>query len=254
MVKSPPVTLVNESLAKNYFRGADPIGKRMKFVRPQDKGGWVTVVGVVEDMKQDGMAARVEPEVYVPLTQADAEGGLSVSVVIRGSADPDALIDAARREIHAIDKDLALTDVISLRNLVHTSVGDQRFRTTLLAGFAGCALFLAALGVYGVLAYSVAQRTREIGVRMALGASAAQLFRMVLRDGMRPVLVGSIVGLAGAYAVTGLIQSLLFGVAPVDPPTYLLTFAILATVALAACVVPASKAIRVDPLVSLREQ
>jgi len=254
MVKSPPVTLVNESLAKNYFRGADPIGKRMKFERPQDKGGWVTVVGVVEDMKQDGMAARVEPEVYVPLAQADAEGGLSVSVVIRGSGDPDALIAAARREIHAIDKDLALTDVISLRNLVHTSVGDQRFRTTLLAGFAGCALFLAALGVYGVLAYSVAQRTREIGVRMALGASAAQLFRMVLRDGMRPVLVGSIVGLAGAYAVTGLIQSLLFGVAPVDPPTYLLTFAILATVALAACVVPASKAIRVDPLVSLREQ
>ncbi|PYT35086.1 MAG: hypothetical protein DMG58_03120, partial [Acidobacteria bacterium] len=252
--KSPPVTLVNESLAKNYFRGADPIGKRIKFGLMQDKDPWVTVVGMVADMKQDGMAARVEPEVYVPLTQADAEGGLGVSVVVRGSCNPDALIAAARREIHAIDKDLALTDVTTLRDLVHNSVGDQRFRTTLLAGFAGCALFLAALGVYGVLAYSVAQRTREIGVRMALGASAAQLFRMVLRDGMRPVFAGSIVGMAGAYAVTGLIQSLLFGVAPVDPPTYLLTFAILAAVALAACVVPAAKAIRVDPLVSLREQ
>jgi putative ABC transport system permease protein len=253
-VKSPPVTLVNESLAKNYFRGADPIGKRMKFERPQDKGGWVTVVGVVADTKQDSMAARAEPEVYVPLTQSNPEDGLGIAVVIRGSGNPDVLIAAARHEIHAIDKDLALTDFTTLRDLVHDSVGDQRFRTTLLAGFAGCALFLAVLGVYGVLAYSVAQRTREIGVRMALGASAAQLFRMILRDGMRPVLVGSIVGLAGAYAVTGLIQSLLFGVAAIDPPTYLLTFAILAAVALAACAVPASKAIRVDPLVSLREQ
>jgi putative ABC transport system permease protein len=252
--KSPPVTLVNESLAKGYFRGADPIGKRMKFGRPQDKDGWVTVVGVVADAKQDSMAARVEPEVYVPLTQADAGGGLGVAVVIRGSGNPDAMIAGARREIHAIDKDLALTDVTTLRDLVHESVGDQRFRTSLLAGFAGCALFLAALGVYGVLAYSVAQRTREIGVRMALGASAAQLFHMVLRDGMRPVLAGSVAGLAGAYAVTGVLQSLLFGVAPVDPPTYLLTFAILAAVALTACAVPASKAIRVDPLVSLREQ
>jgi putative ABC transport system permease protein len=252
--KSPPVTLINQSLAKNYFRGADPIGKRMKFERPQDKGGWVTVVGVVEDAKQDSMAARVEPEVYVPLTQSDPEDGLGIAAVIRGSASPDALIAAARREIHAVDRDLALTDVTTLRDLVHDAVGDQRFRTSLLAGFAGCALFLAALGVYGVLAYSVAQRTREIGVRMALGASAAQLFRMVLRDGMRPVLVGSIVGLAVAYAVAGLIQSLLFGVAPVDPLTYLLTFAILAAVAVTACTVPAARAIRVDPLVSLREQ
>lgn len=253
-VKSPHVTLVNESLAKNYFRGADPVGKRMKFERPQDKGGWVEVVGVVADAKQDSMAARVEPEVYVPLTQSNPEDGLGIAVVIRGPTNPDALIAAARREIHATDKDLALTDITTLRDLVHESVGDQRFRTTLLAGFAGCALFLAALGVYGVLAYSVAQRTREIGVRMALVASAGQLFRMVLRDGLRPVFVGSIAGLAGAYAVTGLIQSLLFGVAPIDPPTYLLTFAILAAVALAACAVPASRAIRVDPLVSLREQ
>jgi len=252
--RSPPVTLVNESLAKNYFRGADAVGKRIKFGIDRDPDPWVTVVGVVADAKQDSMSARVEPEVYVPLTQSGPEGGLGITVVIRGSATPDALVAAARREIHAVDKDLALTDVIMLRELVHESVGDQRFRTSLLAGFAGCALFLAALGVYGVLAYSVAQRTREIGVRMALGASATQLFRMVLRDGLRPVLAGSIVGLAGAYAVTGLIQSMLFGIAPVDPPTYLLTCAILAAVALTACAVPAARAIRVDPLVSLREQ
>jgi predicted permease len=252
--KSPPVTLVNEALAKTYFRGDDPIGRRIKFGLPQDKDPWVTVVGVVADEKQDGMDARVQPEVYVPLTQGDADGGLGVTFVLRSTGDPDELVAAARREIRAIDKDLVLTDVTRLRDLVRASVGDQRFRTSLLSGFAGIALFLAALGVYGVLAYSVAQRSREIGVRMALGASPKQLFGMVIRDGMRPVLAGSIVGVGGAYAVTGFIKSLLFGVAPVDPPTYLLTIAILTGVAACACTLPAVKAIRVDPLVSLREQ
>jgi putative ABC transport system permease protein len=251
---SPPVTLVNESLARTYFRGADPIGKRLKFGRPQDKDGWVTVVGVVADQKQDGMAARVQPEVYVPLTQAGADDGIGVTFVIRGTGSPETLIAEARREVRAIDKDVALTDIKPLRDLVHDSVRDQRFRTSLLSGFASIALFLAALGVYGVLAYSVAQRSREIGVRMALGASPARLFKMVMQDGLRPVLAGSIVGLAGAYAATRFIEALLFGVGTVDPPTYLLTTAILGAVATCACAVPAWRAIRVDPVYSLREQ
>ena len=251
---SPPVTLVNESLAKTYFRGADPVGKRLKFGRPQDKGGWVTVVGVIADQKQDGMAVSVQPEVYVTLTQAEEDDGIGVTFVIRGTGNPEALIAEARREVRAIDKDVALTDITPLRDLVHDSVRDQRFRTSLLSGFASIALFLAALGVYGVLAYSVAQRSREIGVRMALGASPARLFRMVMQDGMRPVLAGSIVGLAGAYAATRFIDALLFGVGTADPPTYLLTAAILGAVALCACAIPAWRAIRVDPVYSLREQ
>lgn len=251
---SPPVTLVNESLAKTYFRGADPVGKRLKFGRPQDKDGWVTVVGVIADQKQDGMAARVQPEVYVPLTQGEADDGIGVTFVIRGTGNPEALVSGARREVRAIDKDLALTDITPLRDLVHDSVQDQRFRTSLLSGFAGIALLLAALGVYGVLAYSVARRSREIGVRMALGSSTARLFGMVMRDGMRPVLLGSMAGLGGAYLATRLIESLLFGIEAADPLTYLFTVAILGAVAVCACAVPAWRAIRVDPLWSLREQ
>jgi putative ABC transport system permease protein len=254
--KSPPVTLVNETLAKVYFRGEDAIGKRLKFGKPQDTKDdpWVTVVGVVADEKQDGMDASVQPEVYVPLTQAEADGGVGLAFVIRGTGNPEAFAAAARHDLHAIDKDLAITDVATLGDLVRASVGDQRFRTSLLSGFAGIALFLAALGVYGVLAYSVAQRSREIGIRMALGASPARLFGMVVGEGMRPVLAGSIVGLAGAYAIASLIKSLLFDVAPMDPLTYLTTFAILAAVALCACAVPALRAIGADPLISLREQ
>jgi putative ABC transport system permease protein len=252
--KSPPVTLVNESLAKTYFRGVDPIGKRLKFGRPQDKEPWVTVVGVVADQKQDGLAKRVQPEVYVPLRQAGADDGLGTTFVIRGAGAYESLIAAARRQVHSIDKDLALTDIIPLRDLVHDSVRDQRFRTALLSGFAGIALFLAALGVYGVLAYSVAQRSREIGVRMALGASSGRLFGMVMHDGMRPVFAGCILGLAGAYAVTRFMKSLLFGVGATDVPTYIWTVAILAGVAVSACALPAWRAICADPVWSLREQ
>jgi ABC-type antimicrobial peptide transport system permease subunit len=133
-------------------------------------------------------------------------------------------------------------------------VGGQRFRTSLLSGFAAVALFLAALGIYGVLAYSVSQRAREIGIRLALGAPQAGLFGMVLRQGMRPVAAGSVVGLVGAFAGTSLIKSLLFGVPPGDPPTYLTTTTVLALVSLCACAVPAFAAIRVDPLVALREE
>ncbi len=205
---------------------------------------------MVADEKQDGMAAPVQPEVYVTLSQQPAN---RVTFVVRGAGDADPLIAAARRQVQAVDKDLALTDVMTLRELVRDAVGDQRFRTSLLSGFAAIALFLAALGIYGVLAYSVTQRAREIGIRIALGAPHAGLFGMIVRQGMRPVLLGSLAGLAGAYAVTNFMKTLLFDVTPADPPTYFVTTAILAAVALCACAAPAFRAIRVDPLVALRE-
>jgi ABC-type antimicrobial peptide transport system permease subunit len=160
----------------------------------------------------------------------------------------------ARRSVREFDKGLVLTAVTPLTDLLHDSAGDQRFRATLLSGFAGIALFLAALGVYGVLAYSVAQRTREIGVRIALGAGLPRLFGMILGDGLRPVAVGAALGLAGAWLATGMIRSLLFGVAPADPATYAITVVILSVAAACACAIPAARAIRVDPVVSLREQ
>ena len=253
--KSESVTIVNQALEKAYFHGSSAIGKRIKFGRPEDPvnsdAPWVTVVGVVADLKQDGLDQAAQPEAFTPFAQQPQS---QATFVLRGMGDPDALIGGARRAIRMIDSQLVLTDVLSLNDVVHSSVGDQRFRTSLLSGFAGVALFLAMIGIYGVLAYSVTQRTKEIGIRLAVGASKRQLFGMVLGDGMGPVIAGSALGLVGAFATTRLLRAFLFGITFSDPLTYVLTIAAIVCVATMACAVPASKAIRVDPLVSLRDQ
>jgi ABC-type antimicrobial peptide transport system permease subunit len=172
---------------------------------------------------------------------------------VRGSASTGVLAGAAREAVRSFDPQLAVTDLAPLGELVSGSLGDQRFRAVVLVAFAAAALVLAALGVYGVLAYAVASRTREIGVRLAVGAPRGRLFAMVLRDGLRPVLAGVAAGLPLACAAAVLGRSLLFGIAPADPLTYAATVAVLGAVALLACLVPAARAIRVDPLVCLRE-
>jgi putative ABC transport system permease protein len=176
-----------------------------------------------------------------------------MTFAMRTSLDPGTAIAAARRDVQAVDRDLALTSVTTLQDIVEEALGDYRFRTALLSAFAATALFLAALGIYGVLAYAVSQRSRELGIRLALGARPRELFAMVVGDGMRPVIAGAIVGVAGAIASSTLIKSLLFGVAAVDAGTYAVALATLAAVALTACAVPARRATRVDPLVALRE-
>lgn len=248
---APEVTVVNESLAKKYFRGADPVGKRLKFGRPQDKDPWVTVVGVVADEKQDGLAAPVQPEEYTPLAR---EASNKMTFVVRSSAPPEALAAMARQAVHGVDKDLVLIDVNTLSEIVSGSVKNERFRTMLLAGFAGVALLLAAVGIYGVLAYLVTQRRREIGIRMAMGARAGQLLAMVFRQGMAPVLFGLAIGLAGGLVVTNLIRALLFGVQANDPSIYFASAGILAVVAMPACWIPALRATRVDPMSALRDE
>jgi putative ABC transport system permease protein len=247
----PPVTLVNETLAKRYFRGADPVGKRIKFGRPQDKDEWVTVVGVVGDVQQDAMDAPPQPEAYVPMAQ-DAQN--DVTFTVRARLDAHAVVGAVRPEIRAVDKDLALTDVTTLNALVHDATMQERFRTSVLTAFAGVAVFLAALGIYGVVAYFVTQRSRELGIRLALGAAPGKVFSLVVRQGLAPVAIGSIVGLAGAYAATGLMRSLLFGITALDVPTYASTTALLAAVAILASAAPAARAARIDPVVALREE
>jgi ABC-type antimicrobial peptide transport system permease subunit len=156
--------------------------------------------------------------------------------------------------VAGVDKDLALTQFATLEDLVDVSMAEARFRTTLLTAFAGLALFLAALGIYGVLAYFVSQRGRELGIRLALGARPSALFRLVVGQGLRPVAAGVAIGLAGAVAGTSLLESLLFGVTPVDPVAYGVATVVLGAIALAACAVPALRATRVDPLAALREQ
>ncbi len=245
------VTLVNDVLAKRYFRGANPIGKRIKFGRPQDSDPWVTVVGIVADEKQDAMDKHARPEVYVALAENSQN---PLTFVVRSAAEADGTVARARDEVRRVDKDLALTDVATLAGVVRDATGGQRFRTTLLSAFAAVALFLTGIGVYGMLAYLVAQRSRELGIRLALGARPSELFRLVIGQGMRPVVVGAGVGLMSAVALAGMMKSLLFGVEPVDPATYAVATATLAIIALAACAVPARRATRVDPLVALREE
>ena len=247
----PRVTVVNSALATKYFRGEDPIGKRIKFARPTDNDVWVTIIGVVADEKQDGLDKPAQPQAYSTIRQRMQN---PLTFAVRSAIDDGNIVAAARREIQAVDRDLALTSVAAMRTVVDESMGDYRFRTALLAVFAGIALFLAALGIYGVLAYFVSQRSRELGIRLALGAKPQALFRMVVRQGMRPVAVGAALGLAGAVALTTVMQSLLFGVTAVDPAAYALATVTLAAIALAACAVPALRATRVDPLVALRDE
>jgi len=250
-IDQPPVTVVNLALAQKYFRGADAVGKRITFGRPTDKAPWITIVGIVADEKQDAMDKAPQPQVYSPIRQQMQN---PMTFVVRSTLDESAVMAAARREVQAVDKDLALTAATTMRSVVNRSLGDHRFRTALLSTFAGVALFLAALGIYGVLAYFVSQRSRELGVRLALGAKPSALFRMVVRQGMRPVIGGGIVGLAGAVALTTVMQSLLYGVAPLDPAAYAVAAVVLAVIALTACAVPALRATRVDPLVALRDE
>jgi len=250
-IEQPPVTVVNLALAQKYFRGTDALGRRITFGRPTDNAPWITIVGVVADEKQDAMDKTAQPLAYMHIRQQMQN---PMTFVIRSTLDDSAAIAAARREVQRVDKDLALTSVTTLESVVDQSLGAHRFRTALLSAFAGVALFLAALGIYGVLAYSVSQRSRELGIRLALGANPGSLFGMVVRQGMRPVAAGAVAGLAGAVALTTVMQSLLFGVAPLDPPTYAVAAAALATIALAACAVPALRATRVDPLVALRDE
>jgi putative ABC transport system permease protein len=247
----PPVTIVNDALAKRYFRGADAVGKRITFGRPQDNAPWVTIVGVVADEKQDALNAPVQPEAYTPIAHRMQN---PLTFVVRSPLQTDAVVTAARAQVHEVDRDLALTDVATLERVLDESLADTRFRTTLLSAFAGVALLLAALGTYGVLTYFVAQRSRELGIRLALGAKPHALFAMVVGQGMRPIAVGAIAGFASALALTGTIESLLYGVRPLDPATYTLAIGVLIMSGMVACAIPAVRAARVDPLAALREE
>ncbi|HEY7290274.1 MAG TPA: ABC transporter permease [Vicinamibacterales bacterium] len=250
----PPVAIVNETLARRYFRNlspADVIGRRITFGRPTDQSPWNTIVGVVADERQNGLDKPVGPTAYSPLAQLMQN---PLTFVLRSPEPPDALVALARRTVSGVDKDLALTDVTTLDDLVDGAMEGHRFRTALLAAFAAMALFLAALGLYGVLTYFVSQRLRELGIRLALGATPAELCRMVVGQGMRPVVSGGILGLVAAIGSTRLIQSLLFGVEPLDPVTFATAGLALALTAFAACAIPAIRATRVDPIVALREE
>jgi predicted permease len=250
----PPVTIVNQALAQAYFRGLpvdQVVGRRITFGRPQDGGPWNTIVGVVADERQSGLDKMAQPTAYSSIAQRQQN---PMTFVIRSSAAPEAVIATARRAVADVDKDLALTSVTTLRDIVEGSMEGHRFRTTLLSGFAVIALVLATLGVYGVLAYFVSQRSREIGIRLALGARPVEVCRLVVSQGLTPVIAGGIIGLIAAMGLTSLMRTLLFGIEAIDGATYAAAIVALALVATSACTIPAVKAMRVDPLTALRDE
>jgi len=246
---APPVAVISQALAKRYFPNQDPLGRQLVFgFTPQ---GHVSrqIVGVVADVHDVSLAKNPGPMMYVPFAQAPLWGG---EVVVRSRLSTAVVSDAVRTATHAIDKDLPVTKIESFPGALDASVAEPRFRTLLLGIFSGIALLLAAIGIYGVVSFSVSRRTREIGVRMALGASPAGVMRLVIGESAKLLLLGLAVGIAGALVLTRFMATLLFGVAPTDPLTFGVVALLLAFVALAAAYVPARRAMRVDPMVALR--
>ena len=237
--------VVNETIAKRFWPGGDPIGKRINLCSLDPKPCWLTIVGVIGNVHQYGLEAAPTMDVYYT-------GGWTQYAVIRTASDPAALTQAAIGEVHKFDPNLPVTHVMTLDNLLSDSVSPRRFSTFLLGIFAGLALLLAAMGIYGVMSYVVSLRTNEIGIRMALGARPGDILRLVIGRGAQLALAGVALGLLGAFALTKLISSLLYGVKPTDPVTFGGVAFLLVSVALLACYVPARRAMRVDPMVALR--
>ena len=247
---SLPVTVINTTMAKKYWPGEDPIGRQVTMGNPRYPA-W-TIVGIVADIKHFSMREETTPEMYVPYTQPQWPSMLTMHFAVKSTADTATLSAALRRAVRSADADLPIANVAPLQILVNDSMTQPRFAMLLLASFAGLALLLAAIGMYGVISYSVTQRTQEIGIRMALGAARTNVFRMVLAQGAQLAGVGIAVGLAAALAVTRLMNSFLFGIQPTDPVTFGAVSALLVAVALLACYLPARRATRVDPIVALR--
>jgi predicted permease len=248
---APKVVIVNHALARKYFSKEDPVGRRITFAKPSIKEEWLTIVGVVDDERQDGMAAAVQPEIYQPMGQ---DAWLTMSMVLRTDVDPDTLIATVRHTIRAINPDLVVQKAQTFDALIASSVSPQRFAMLLMSAFATIALLLAVIGVYGVVSYSVKQRTSEIGVRVALGASPGQVSRLIVQQSLTPVFAGLIAGLALASVVTRLLTNQLFEVSPIDPATFSVVAMILLAAAVLASVIPARRAMRVDPVDALRAE
>jgi predicted permease len=256
IVGSPDVVIVSEAAARAYWPGQDPMGKRMRY----SSNSWRTVIGIVGDVKDTSLQAAASPHAYTPYLQElnstlenpNFDELRTLHLAVRSSVDPTLVFTAIRSSVASIDSQIALDDVKTMDAVIDKSLAPQRFNLALVVLFAVLAVFLAAVGVYGVLSYSISQRTREIGVRIALGAQRGRVLRMAVGEGMKLALFGTAVGMVGGFVFTRLIASLLFGITAHDPLTFAGVGVLVAVVSFAACYIPARRAMRVDPIVALR--
>jgi len=250
---APLVLLVSESFATRFWPDEDPIGKRIRL--PWNPGRedepWRTVVGVVKDVKQYGLDKPASSAIYLPHAQYPVS---FMTLVVRTTGDPAAMPGTVRQAVRKLDPDQVPTEIATMSDVMANSIQTQRFSMFVLGAFATLALALAAVGIYGVMSYVVAQRTHEMGIRIALGARAGNILSLVLKNALRMTIAGIFLGAVGAFALTRLMKSLLFGVMPTDVPTFVVVCLSLLVVALVACYLPARRATKVDPLVALRNQ
>ncbi len=249
---APPVAIINDAMARRSWPGGDPVGRRFKLGPRDSANPWHTVVGVVADMRRQGPEREPFPQMFVPLAQSPPQ---SADLLIRTSSDnPMAIAGELRAEVRSVEKNAPVYGVVPLEQQFDTYLAQRRFQTSLLIGFAVVALLMAAVGIYGLIQYSVATRTQEIGIRMAIGAQASEIFRMVIGEGLKLSLIGLALGLGGALLLGQAGSSLLFGVTATDPLTFVGVSVLLTAVALAAGVFPARRAMRLEPVVALRQE
>jgi putative ABC transport system permease protein len=246
---APSVALLTESLARKLFPDEDPVGKRINV--PTSFADWTTVVGVVGDVRHKGLDRALEPTIYLSYRQAPP---FRMALAIRSSVDPAGIAPALRAAVLSVDPEMPIHDVMTMAARRDTFVAPRRFNLLLLGALAVLALSLAAVGIYGVISYVVTRRTREVGIRMALGAQRADVLRLLIRQGMALVVLGVALGSLGALALTRVMSSMLFGVSANDPLTFACAALLLSSIALLACYLPARRATGVDPLSALRHE
>jgi predicted permease len=242
-----PVAIINETMARRYWQGSDPLGKRFRLDDPNFKSPWFTIIGVVGNVRQEGLEKSPGLMAYLA-----SSGDWSDDLAVRTKMDPRTLVTAIREQVRSLDKNLAIDHVHSVSDLLAFHESQRKFNALLLGGLALVALLLAAVGIYGTISYWVRQRTQEIGVRMALGARRVHIFELVMRQGLFLVVVGLFFGIGAGLAAARLIASLLYGVSAYDPITFAAIAALVVVVAFLACYLPALRAVKVDPLEALR--
>jgi putative ABC transport system permease protein len=242
------VVMINESMARRFWPSQDPIGRRIK-IGPRDAAKWLTIVGVSKDVRQIGLDTEFGFATYQPFAQG---GRLQMEIAIRTASNPETILAAAQREIRRIEPAVIVDRVQTMSQRLDDSVAPRRLNLVLFGFFAALALVLAAVGLYGVVAYAAARRTREFGIRMALGARSGDVLRLVLGEGLKLTAAGLAIGIVAALALTRLLTKLLFGVEPTDPLTIVAVAVLLACVATLACWLPAHRATRIHPTEALR--